>query len=96
MLIYNRADAQGEKIMTIKFETKQPERKFNNGDVIICTTPTAYNFTKIIIRRKEKANKKDTGIKYLCSVFIKDSQYASSWIITEQELLNIQSGLEDK
>ena len=82
--------------MTIKFETKQPERKFKNGDVIICTEPNGYNFTKIIIKRKEKPNKKDTGIKYLCNVFLKDSQYATSFIIKEETLLDIQSALEDK
>ena len=81
--------------MTIKFEPKQPERKFKNGDVIICTKTTAYNFTKIIIRRKEKPNKKDTGIKYLCTVYMKGLKDATTWVIPEKDLLNILSGLEE-
>ena len=84
MLIYNRPKGQGEKIMTI-------ERKFKNGDVIICTKPNNYNFKRIEITRKAKSKKSDKDIMYHCNVEHANGS-RTSWYITEKMLLNLKEG----
>lgn len=62
MLIYNRANAHGEKIMI---------RKYQNGQIIECSD-NSYNFQTIIIRRLSNLKRK-TALYYLCDVILKNS-----------------------
>lgn len=63
-------------------------RKYENDFEIINTKGIKflgeYDFHKIVIHRKEKANKKDTCIKYRCGVYMsKEDNWAQSWILDE-------------
>lgn len=71
------------------------KRKYENGFEVICTKPNAYNFTKIIIRKKCKANKNDTCVKYLCDTWIKGIEDPLTYIVTENDIDNFVDYLGD-
>lgn len=71
------------------------KRKYENGFEVICTKPSAYNFTKIKIRRKEKANKSDTCVKYVCDTWIKGYDYPMTFVIKETNIDEFVDYLED-
>ena len=63
-------------------------RKYENGFEVINTKGVKflgeYDFYKIVIWRKEKPNKKDTCVKYLCHVYMKkDDTWPQSWVLRE-------------
>ena len=60
------------------------ERKYQNGQELKVVKTNAYNFSKIIIIRKEKSSKQQPEIKYLCHVYLENGTNPMSWIITER------------
>ena len=61
-------------------------RKYQNGQIITFSRPTALGFVKILIRRKEKSSKQNPEIRYLCNVYYKDGRFSSAWIIEEKDI----------
>lgn len=59
------------------------ERKYQNGQELKVVKTNAYNFSKIIIVRKEKSSKKQPEIKYLCNVYLENGTFMTGWVITE-------------
>ena len=62
------------------------ERKYQNGQELKVVKTNAYNFSKIIIIRKEKSSKQQPEIKYLCSVYTEKGTSPMSWVLTENRI----------
>ena len=62
------------------------ERKYQNGQELKVVKTNAYNFSKIIIIRKEKSSKQQPEIKYLCHVYLENGTNPSSWVITQKRI----------
>ena len=62
------------------------ERKYQNGQELKVVKNNTYNFSKIIIIRKEKSSKQQPEIKYLCSVYSVTGTSPMSWVITEKRI----------
>ena len=62
------------------------ERKYQNRQELKVVKTNAYNFSKIIIIRKEKSSKQQPEIKYLCHVYLENGTDPMSWIITEKRI----------
>ena len=62
------------------------ERKYQNGQELKVVKTNAYNFSKIIIIRKEKSSKQQPEIKYLCHAYLENRTNPMSWVITEKRI----------
>lgn len=62
------------------------ERKYQNGQELKVVKTNAYNFSKIIIIRKEKSSKQQPEIKYMCHVYLENGTYQTGWVITEKRI----------
>ena len=62
------------------------ERKYQNGQELKVVKTNAYNFSQIIIIRKEKSSKQQPEIKYLCHVYLEDGTEQTGWVITENRI----------
>ena len=62
------------------------ERKYQNGQELKVVKNNAYNFSKIIIIRKEKSSKQQPEIKYLCNVYLENGTLMTGWVITENRI----------
>ena len=60
------------------------ERKYQNGQELKVVKTNAYNFSKIIIIRKEKSSKQQPEIKYNCQVYLENGSNIPGWVITEK------------
>lgn len=64
----------------------QNNRKYQNDQELKVSKTNKYNFSKIIIVRKEKSSKKNPDIKYLCHVYLEDGTLQTGWVITEKRI----------
>lgn len=62
------------------------KRKYQNGQELKVVKTNAYNFSKIIIIRKEKSSKQHPEIKYLCNVYLENETFMTGWVITENHI----------